>query len=308
MKRTEELTQPAFNEHDFKIFMTSSTNSIMECYVIDSHSYTERKQNIAILKLSKAGSMEIPFVILRFNNDIYESKYFGRLYNQDVDGVYLADIDTVIFSSEYKAKDFYPLIRDLKIYTADTLKVEMEEHLKTSFREAVQLAKNIGSNTEYNPDQYEEGPIASWYLAEKEPIDYIGRNTELIKAFQHKPLEYMIRYVRGEDIVEKGLSNQDIDKQAGLLIYVEQKYREFKDCEEMKRNKEIISILNGPLKKAVKVTVFTKDGRSFKVSNTYRNYGGKTYVLGEYNSQVEIKNVDYLMYKKKMYPEKLITA
>lgn len=287
---------PILSDQDFREFMTESKESVWECQVSSKHS--NRYEDIAIIKLSVKDAKEIPFIAMSYNKEVYRATSFGKINNQEVDGVYLVDEDAIIFSSNYISKDFRPHITEIKVHTSEELKENMEQHLQQHLKEAVTLSKLLGA--EPNREHENINIIADWYVRGNKPIDFIGRNTELIRAFRYNRLSYMIKFVRGEDIVQEGLKDLDIDHHASVLAFVEQKYQEYDSCDEMQRNVELLRVLKEELGSAVNVTVVKKDGSSVKVENSVRTMDG-SFKIGRYSQEVYFADIDCFMYKKKIY-------
>ncbi|PFB64357.1 hypothetical protein [Bacillus cereus] len=295
----EKSLYPIFTEQNFRDFITKDKESVWECQVASTYS-SDRFDEVAILKLSVKDAKAIPFIVLRYNKDIYTANSFGRFNNYlEVDGVYLIDKDTVVFSSDYRSKEIRPLIEDMKIYTAEELVKEMEEHLQKALKEAVAMKRILG----VEPDkEYEyESSVFDWYVNGKKPIDFVSRNTELTKTFKNNgELKYIIKYIRGEDIIKDGLQNINIDKYAEILEFVEQKFDEYDKSEDMKRNIELFRILKEDLSNAVTVNVTKKDGTTIKVENNVRLWDS-TYKVGRYDKEVSFTDIDCITYKKKTY-------
>ncbi|WP_103656386.1 hypothetical protein, partial [Bacillus thuringiensis] len=273
--------------------------SVWECQVTSTYS-SDRLEEVAILKLAVKDAKAIPFIVIRYNKDVYTAKSFGRFNNYlEVDGVYLIDKDAIIFVSDYRSKEIRPLVDNMKIYTAEELDEEMEEHLQQGLKEAVAMKRMLG----VEPDKgYEyESSVLDWYVNGKKPIDFICRNTTFTKAFTNEgKLKYMIKYIRGEDIIKDGLQNINIDKYAEVLEFVEQKFNEYDKSEEIKRNIELFRILKEDLSNAVTVNITKKDGTTIKVENSVRHWDS-TYKVGRYDKEVYFTDIDCITYKKKIY-------
>ncbi|MES9681701.1 hypothetical protein ABWK22_02050 [Gottfriedia acidiceleris] len=294
--RRKESVFPIFNDNDFIEFMTKGTESVYECQVASR--YSERKEEASILKLALKNANVLPFIVMNFNKELYSGKSFGRMYNEDVDGVYLVEENAIIFSSSYRAEEFTPLIKDITVYTADNLEKQMQEHLLYHLREAVSLKRALGVESE--PEYVSIGQITSWYVNGKKPIDYIGQSADMIRPIREELLPLMIKFIRGEDILDVGLKEFNIDNYAAVLAFVEQKFVEFDSSPEMLRNVKLLQILKGDLSSAVNVTVVKKDGTQIKVENNVRNLDD-TFKIGRYSQEVFFTEIDYFMYKKKTY-------
>ncbi|EAO57197.1 hypothetical protein RBTH_07169 [Bacillus thuringiensis serovar israelensis ATCC 35646] len=290
---------PIFTEQNFRDFITKDKESVWECQVTSTYS-SDRLEEVAILKLAVKDAKAIPFIVIRYNKDVYTAKSFGRFNNYlEVDGVYLIDKDAIIFVSDYRSKEIRPLVDNMKIYTAEELDEEMEEHLQQGLKEAVAMKRMLG----VEPDKgYEyESSVLDWYVNGKKPIDFICRNTTFTKAFTNEgKLKYMIKYIRGEDIIKDGLQNINIDKYAEVLEFVEQKFNEYDKSEEIKRNIELFRILKEDLSNAVTVNITKKDGTTIKVENSVRHWDS-TYKVGRYDKEVYFTDIDCITYKKKIY-------
>ncbi|ARO21392.1 hypothetical protein B2J90_28665 (plasmid) [Bacillus tropicus] len=295
----EKSLYPIFTEQNFRAFVTKDKESVWECQVASTYS-SDRFEEVAILKLAVKDAKVIPFVIIRYNKDIYTANSFGRFNNHlEVDGVYLVDKDVIIFSSDYRSKELSPLVEDMKIYIAEELVMEMEEHLQKALKEAVAMKRMIGIEPGEGYDY--ESSVFDWYVNGKKPIDFISRNTELVKTFNNNgKLKYMIKYIRGEDIIKDGLQNINIDKYAEVLEFVEQKFDEYDKSEDMKRNIELFRILKEDLSSAVTVNVTKKDGTTIRVENNVRLWDS-TYKVGRYDNEVSFTEIDCITYKKKTY-------
>lgn len=295
----EKSLYPIFTEQNFRDFITKDKESVWECQVASTYS-SDRFDEVAILKLAVKDAKEIPFVIIRYNKDIYTANSFGRFNNHlEVDGVYLVDKDVIIFSSDYRSKELSPLVEDMKIYIAEELVMEMEEHLQKALKEAVAMKRMLGIEPGEGYDY--ESSVFDWYVNGKKPIDFISRNTELVKTFNNNgKLKYMIKYIRGEDIIKDGLQNINIDKYAEVLEFVEQKFDEYDKSEDMKRNIELFRILKEELSSAVTVNVTKKDGTTIRVENNVRLWDS-TYKVGRYDNEVSFTEIDCITYKKKTY-------
>lgn len=295
----EKSLYPIFTEQNFRDFVTKDKESVWECQVASTYS-SDRFDEVAILKLAVKDAKAIPFVIIRYNKDIYTANSFGRFNNHlEVDGVYLVDKDVIIFSSDYRSKELSPLVEDMKIYIAEELVMEMEEHLQKALKEAVAMKRMLGIEPGEGYDY--ESSVFDWYVNGKKPIDFISRNTELVKTFNNNgKLKYMIKYIRGEDIIKDGLQNINIDKYAEVLEFVEQKFDEYDKSEDMKRNIELFRILKEYLSSAVTVNVTKKDGTTIRVENNVRLWDS-TYKVGRYDNEVSFTDIDCITYKKKTY-------
>lgn len=295
----EKSLYPIFTEQNFRDFITKDKESVWECQVSSTYS-SDRFEEVAILKLSVKDAKAIPFIVIRYNKDVYTANSFGRFNNHlEVDGVYLIDKDAIIFASDYRSKEIRPLVEDMKIYTTEELIKEMEEHLQKSLKEAVAMKRMLG--VEADKDYEYESSVFDWYVNGKKPIDFICRNTTLTKPFKHNcELKYMIKYIRGEDIIKDGLQNINIDKYAEVLEFVEQKFNEYDKSEEIKRNIELFRILKEDLSNAVTVNITKKDGTTIKVENSVRHWDS-TYKVGRYDKEVYFTDIDCITYKKKIY-------
>ncbi len=186
----------------------------------------------------------------------------------------------------------------MKIYIAEELVMEMEEHLQKALKEAVAMKRMLGIEPGEGYDY--ESSVFDWYVNGKKPIDFISRNTELVKTFNNNgKLKYMIKYIRGEDIIKDGLQNINIDKYAEVLEFVEQKFDEYDKSEDMKRNIELFRILKEDLSSAVTVNVTKKDGTTIRVENNVRLWDS-TYKVGRYDNEVSFTDIDCITYKRKL--------
>lgn len=293
----EKSKYDIFNDCDFQFFMTKSSQSIWECQLASKH--RKDLEDVSILKLHVKDSTAIPFIVMGYNRGVYLADSFGSLYNEQIDGVYLVEQDAIILSSNYRLPQFSPLLKEIKLFTSEELTKQMEAHLHIHLKEAVSLRKDLGVDP---ADSYENlSSISNWYLNQRLPIDFIGKNMELFRTFQNSPLAYMIKYVSGEDIVQDGIGSLDIEKYAAVLSFVEQKYIEYDNSEKMQRNLELLKILREQLKDAVNVTAVKKDGSQLKVENIIRFIREDVYQIGSYKASVLSDEVAYFLYKKKSY-------
>ncbi|PFK99872.1 hypothetical protein COJ01_17570 [Priestia megaterium] len=288
-----------FCESRFKEFMCESTHSIYECSV--NSKFSPKHENVTIIKLAEEGAKIIPFIVMSYHRDVYKVDNFGQMYNVDVTAVYLVDEEIMIFKSSYDSKYFDGLTSTIKIFTGDQLREEMQKHFLVGLKQSIILSKELGiDDKEKEEYPYHESSVADWYIKGLSPIDYVVRNTDCIRPIENKILAYMIRYVRGEDIMQDALEHLSADSRASILVHVEQKFKEYDKSEEMQRNVELYKIIKSELKNAVTINVIKKDGSQMKVENRITNDRG-IFRIGDYSRNVQFSDIDYLMYKKKVY-------
>jgi len=302
MAKNEPKVYPIFCESSFREFMCNSVHSIYECSI--NSKFSPKHENVTIIKLAEKDAKAIPFIVMSYSRDVYKTYNFGQMYNVDVTAVYLVEENIIIFKSDYNAQGFMDLVTTTKIHTGDQLRIEMQEHILAGLKQSIDLSKQLGvSDMEEENQSYHKSSIADWYVKGLPPLDYVVRNTDCIRPIENKILTYMIKYVRGEDIMQGALEHLDADSRAALLVHVEQKFQEYDKSEEMQRNVELYKIIKNELKNAVTINIIKKDGSQVKVENRITNEQG-TFRIGDYSRNVVFTEIDYLMYKKKIYGQK----
>lgn len=303
MAKNETNVYSIFYESDFRDFMCNKSYSIFECSI--NSKFSPKHENVTIVKLAEAGAKVIPIIVMNYHRDVYKTDNFGKMYNVDVTAVYLVEEDILIFQNDYNAQGFMGLTSKIKIHTGEVLRKEMQEHILTGLKQSIELSKQLGVEPLEEDPSYYEHSIADWYIKGLSPLEYVVRNTDCIRPIENKILTYMIKYVRGEDIMQGALEHLDADNRAALLVYVEQKFKEYDKSKEMQRNVELYKILKSELKNAVTINVIKKDGSKLKVENKISNDRGM-FRVGDYLRNVQFTDIDYLMYKKKVYGKTIV--